>query len=171
MITPDINDWWEKAKRSADICEHMETLLRYAMMVDSVVEFGVRAGASSTAWMKAKVKRVRCYDVDQCDIAFFREHAAANGMDYDFIRADDLTVEIDPVDLLFIDTHHTYPQLTAEMDMHGDKVRKYIICHDTTYAPECYTAITDYINRNPQWRIKEHYANNNGLTILERHED
>ena len=29
-------------------------------------------------------------------------------------------------------------------------------------------AISEYINENPEWKIKERYTNNNGLTILEK---
>lgn len=29
-------------------------------------------------------------------------------------------------------------------------------------------AITEFINNNPDWQIKEIYTNNNGLTILEK---
>jgi len=40
--------------------------------------------------------------------------------------------------------------------------------HDTIYAPECYAAVVEFCRTNSHWRIKEHFTNNNGLTICER---
>ena len=31
-----------------------------------------------------------------------------------------------------------------------------------------YNALVDFLGENKNWKIKEHYTNNNGLTIIER---
>ena len=101
-------------------------------------------------------------------------------------------------DLVFIDTWHVYGQLKRELNKFGKITNKYIIMHDTTvdewdgetirsiYSMNAekqsketgipieeinkglWPAISEYINENPEWKIKERYTNNNGLTILEK---
>ena len=31
-----------------------------------------------------------------------------------------------------------------------------------------YTALMDFLDENKNWKVKEHFTNNNGLTIIER---
>jgi hypothetical protein len=104
-------------------------------------------------------------------------------------------VEIEDTELLFIDTLHTYQQLSSELKLHSEKVSKYIILHDTVYfgrvdekiyshASEIIkndkdnknnksglmTSVEDFLNSDYgfKWEIHKHYENNNGLTILKR---
>ncbi len=94
--------------------------------------------------------------------------------------------------MLFIDTLHTYNQLIQELDLHSNKVLKYIILHDTltfgrkdedvyshasdliknklTEKMGLMTAIEDFLitTNGNNWEIHDHYDNNNGLTILKR---
>lgn len=165
----DVSAYFNRSKAS-DIGQHLEVMREYASNVDSVVEFGVRGGCSTSAWLMAEPKKITCYDINDCSdaIGLFFGFAKEKGIDFKFIVGDSRVVEIEECDLLFIDTHHTYEQLTAELDRHGNKAKKYIICHDTVYDAGCLRAIEDYIERNPHWRIKEHFEYNNGLTVLER---
>ena len=48
-----------------------------------------------------------------------------------FDHANTLNYTLEPVDLLFIDTLHTYSQLSEELKLHHTKVKKYLIFHDT----------------------------------------
>lgn len=158
------------SSKASDIGEHLETMKQYASQVDSIVEFGVRGGNSTCAWLLSGAKKLTCYDIMQCRTELFVKWAGEKGIDFKFIIGDSRVVEIEECGLLFIDTHHTYEQLTVELNRHGDKASKYIICHDTVYDAGCLRAIEDYIERNPHWRIKEHFENNNGLTVLARSE-
>ncbi len=166
----DLISLFNTAKHSGetDIGEHLETMKQYGSQVDSIVEFGVRGGNSTSAWLLSGAKKLTCYDINKCETEMFAKWAKENGIGFEFIVGDSRVVEIEECDLLFIDTHHTYEQLTAELDRHGNKAGKYIICHDTVYDAGCLTAIEDYIKRNSHWSIREHFENNNGLTVLER---
>ena len=99
-------------------------------------------------------------------------------------------MEIEPTDLLFIDTLHTYTQLSQELKLHASKVKKYIILHDTTtygFKPEpsdwqtenimenyvyndkgLWPAVTEFLDSNRSWIVLEKRENNNGLTVLKR---
>ena len=86
-------------------------------------------------------------------------------------------MEIEPTDLLFIDTFHVYQQLRRELELHADRVRRFIALHDTTTFGETgehessrglWPAIVEFLAGSSQWRVAARYHNNNGLTILER---
>jgi hypothetical protein len=101
-------------------------------------------------------------------------------IDFDFRLGDTTNLTIAETDLLFIDTLHNYRQLKAELELHGNKAKKYLIFHDTTsfefigesyegtYEEGIWKAIEEFLTDNPHWEIKERYTNNNGLTILSR---
>jgi cephalosporin hydroxylase len=100
------------------------------------------------------------------------------------------------VDMVFIDTWHVYGHLKRELAKFSKVTKKYIAMHDTTvddvygetirmgfnakqqsqdsgYPIEeincgLWKAIEEFLATNPEWRLKERFTNNNGLTILER---
>jgi len=110
---------------------------------------------------------------------------------------NNLLLELDQnFDITFIDTWHVYGQLKRELNKFSKITNKYIIMHDTT-VDEIYgetirvgwdankqseesgfpveeinkglwPAVTEFVENNPEWYIKERYTNNNGLTILAR---
>ena len=104
--------------------------------------------------------------------------------------------ENETYDLVFIDTWHIYGQLKRELIKFSKITNKYIIMHDTEVDKihgetiRCgwnaieqskqsgFTveeinkglepAITEFLLNNSNWKIKEKFTNNNGLTILEK---
>jgi hypothetical protein len=118
------------------------------------------------------------------------------GLNYEFRKENVLKLEIEETDLLFLDTWHAYCQLKAELDTHSSKAKKYIIMHDTDVDGivgetirngwdavsqsektgftleeiNCglIRAIDEFLDNNKNWKMREKYNNNNGLTILER---
>jgi len=69
----------------------------------------------------------------------------------------------DNIDMLYIDTYHSYTQLRAELFIHGPKVKKYISFHDTAktaYGEHCRFdgdkglnyAIDEFMEAYPNWR-------------------
>jgi len=104
--------------------------------------------------------------------------------------------ENETYDLVFIDTWHIYGQLKRELIKFSKITNKYIIMHDTEVdkihgetircgwnaieqsVQSGFTveeinkglepAITEFLLNNSNWKIKEKYTNNNGLTILEK---
>jgi cephalosporin hydroxylase len=110
---------------------------------------------------------------------------------------NDLNLEVNTnYDLTFIDTWHVYGQLKRELEKFSPLTNKYIIMHDTT-VDEIYgetlrmnmnaiqqheetgfpieeincglwIAVEEFLETHPEWKLKERFTNNNGLTILER---
>ena len=108
----------------------------------------------------------------------------------------ELPSEQPTVDVLFIDSWHVYGCMKRELAKYAPKTNKYIMMHDTTvdewdgetirsglnadeqsqkYGIPIYEinrgvwpAIQEFLNDNPQWKIKERFTNNHGFTVLER---
>jgi len=163
----------------SDINEHLPTLKKYALECDHITEFGVRYVVSTYALLAGKPKKMISYDINPVNwIPIAIE--CVNHTDFTFIQGNTLEIEIEPTELLFIDTLHNYNQLSQELKLHGNKVSKYLIFHDTTSyelngesydgVPQegIWKAIEEFMESNPHWKLKERFFYNNGLTILKR---
>lgn len=188
--------WYEESiknpnkNKSIDIYEHLETLKKYGSECEHITEMGVRWGASTLAFIQANPKKLVSYDIKPTIESDTIINESKKYLNHHFIIGDTLSVSIEQTDLLFIDTLHTYNQLFSELNLHADKVRKYIILHDTTtfgrideqiyeHASQLIktrettkkglrTAMEDFLNENENWVILEDKTNNNGLTILHK---
>lgn len=173
------NIYADKCSEKSDINEHLPTLRDYASRCRHVTEFGVRGIVSTWALIAGRPSRVISYDITpltdeaQCMV---RAAAKEAGVEFRFIQGDTREVEIEPTELLFIDTSHTYTQLHCELERHGPRVKKFIILHDTvTFGDKgeqesdagLRPAIKEFIEGHP-WKRRAHFYYNNGLTILER---
>src|SRR5574343_1003431 len=156
----------------SDINEHLPTLRKYARECAHVTEFGVRNAVSTVALAAGFPKRMVSYDIIPMPPAI--ERLIIGEVDFTFRLADVLQIEIVQTDLLFIDTLHTYDQLSAELAKHAGQVRKYIAFHDTeTFGVigekqqrGIMPAIEEFLWLNPLWKVHETYRNNNGLMVL-----
>ena len=143
------------------------------------------------------IKKLILNDIIECDVNELLVKTYHLNVDIHCQWINDLQLEINEnVDLTFIDTWHVYAQLKRELDKFSKVTNKYIIMHDTT-VDEIYgetirsgwdaelqsresgfpveeikcglwKAIEDFLATNPNWKLKERYSNNNGLTVLER---
>lgn len=172
----------EKKATPSDINEHLETLYQYAKKCETVAEFGVRLVVSSFALAHARPKKLICVDIETNSyVEAFKQMCAAENINMRFDLADTLTYELETVDMLFIDTLHSYTQLNKELDRHHQNINKYIILHDTVsyghkneddgqIGENCglVPAIRNFLQKHSEWKEICTYTNNNGLTILER---
>jgi hypothetical protein len=162
-----------------DINEHMLRLAQLARQCEHVTEFGVRTGMSTYSFLHGLSDKpraiLRSYDLHD----FFNVYAIRNQLEIDWTFRQGSTLEadvIEPTDLLFIDTLHTYAQVKGELERHGNQARKYIAFHDTVAfgvlgednGTGINLAIQEWMRDNDHWVLFEHYENNNGLTILTR---
>ena len=173
-----------------DINEHMETLKEYTKKCDHVTEMGARWGCSTFSFLTGRPKKFVSYDINMSEnIITAINLAIKENIDFTFLKNNVLDVEIDETDLLFIDTWHKYGQLKEELKLHSNKVKKYLIFHDTesyeykdepdwgglykdvrelsTEKTGIWPAIQELID-DGDWVIEKRFTNNNGLTILKR---
>jgi len=164
----------EAATAPSDIHEHLPILYMLARECRHVTEMGTRTGISTTAFLFARPEYLVCYDTVKLP-QINRLQDLADNTRFLFHETDVLQTDIDPTDLLFIDTWHVYQQLREELRLHAAKVRKYIVLHDTTtfaYRGETgghcglWPAVDEFL-RLGSFKLKERHVNNNGLTVLE----
>ena len=193
MSDTAVDFYYERtAKESSDMVEHMPTLKAYASKCDRVVEFGVWDCTSTWGLLGGHPKWMRSYDVvRQPEVDAVELATADSTTDFKFIIGStvlDLTerldldqamycIQLEPTDLLFIDTFHTYYQLKQEFKLHAGKVGKYIILHDTTTfgdvdqtgkRPGLWQAVEEFLAEHTEWKLKERFINCHGLTVLTR---
>lgn len=172
---------FENAKnQKSDINEHIQVLHDLATECDTIVEAGVRYVVSTWAFIwgcACRGGRVDSYCMTMLpEIQRAIDLCASEEVPWYFHEGDWLQEEIPKTDLLFIDTNHFYSQLKEELCAHGSKARKYIVLHDTESfgiigadrkSPGLWQAVEEFIAES-DWKIKEHYTNCNGLTVLEK---
>jgi len=114
-----------------EINEHLPTLFSLAKECKSIVELGVCHGKSTRALLASGTK-LRSYDVwiDSRVLNLFK-YAKSIGRDVEYIKQSSIECKIDECDMLFIDTWHNYYQLRKELKLHANKVKKYLVFHDT----------------------------------------
>jgi FkbM family methyltransferase len=166
------------ANTPIDIHEHMHTLRKYASECDHITEFGTRFVVSTYGFLAGLPKKMLSYDLTpHPNIWKAASIAGENNIEFGFMERNTIQVEIEPTDLLFIDTEHSYKQLITELNMHANKARKYIIMHDTeTYGRidedgspgGLMKAVEEFLEKDKSWVIKERFTNCNGLLVLER---
>jgi GT2 family glycosyltransferase/Flp pilus assembly protein TadD len=157
------------------IHEHLPTLYALARECAHVTELGTGRGLSTTALLYAQPAKLVSYDRVK-DVQVDRLAALAGRTELVFRQDDVLWVTIEETDLLFIDTWHVYEQLSEELRLHASAARKYIVLHDTTTFGEqgeapghrgLWSAVEEFLAQGT-FRLQARYANNNGLTVLER---
>lgn len=161
----------------SDINEHLPTLARLAGECESITEMGVRYCVSTFAFIEGKPKKLTCIDIvhpnsyhAQGGIESFRkvvELCAEKDIDFRFIEASTLDIEIEETDMLFIDTLHTGEHLRKELALHGNKAKKYLVFHDTVSCrDELVPVIQEFYDNNERWISYQEHSNNNGIIIL-----
>jgi hypothetical protein len=168
----------ERCFTTSDINEHMPTLKKYAEKCEHITEMGVSTANSTYGLLMGKPKKMISYDIEKkSEVEYIENLTNSNNINFTFICKDVLTVEIEETDLLFIDTKHTYTQLSQELKLHAGKVKKYLLFHDTVSFGEkgehdqdkgLIPAIEEFLQDNTDWNLIEKFENNNGFTVLEK---
>ena len=167
-------------KTSSDINAHFPRMLSLAKECSHVTEFGARHGVSTVCWLAARPSKFVTYDIHpKGSVGQIGE--LSEGTEFEFKHESSVETEIEKTDLLFIDSFHTYDHLKKELELHHNKVTKYIVMHDTescglvgghnTGAKGLKPAIEEFLSSNDDWDQLEHHANCSGLTILKRSTD
>ncbi len=191
-------------RESSDIVDHIPVLRQLSQECSSVVEIGVRSMVST--WgifqgLSESAASTRSYlgiDLVYPPTNTFntaQRLAEANGISFQFWQINDMTINVadmGSIDMLFIDSLHTYCHLTYELEKFCPIVRKYITLHDTSepwgngddntyfgdyseYPAEydrckrgLWPAVVDFLARHPEWILQERRLNCHGFTILKR---
>lgn len=187
----DINEHLPTLYKYASQCESIIELGVRGVVSSYAFVYGLLNNNSSN-------KKILLNDIEQCNISRLLQLTNHLKIDIKYEWINDLDLEIkENYDLTFIDTWHVYGQLKRELEKFSKVTNKYIIMHDTTIdeidgetirrddmnAEEqtlesgiplneinkgLKPAIDEFLENNSNWKIKEVFTNNNGLTVLEK---
>ena len=137
----------------------------------------IKRGAcnSSFAFLAAQPKRLISYDSVIERGADLLLHFRGQ-TDVKLVQEESHSARIDPTDLLFIDSLHTYDQVRLELLNNHLQVRKFIVFHDTkTFGIKgegqedgILRAINEFMAAQPSWETIYQSDQSHGLMILHR---
>jgi len=138
---------------------------------ESYTELGVNQGATLAAAVLHGAKTVMGYDISLVNYwpaaPLFSKYVGHSGTELGVFAANSLEISLDPVDVLYIDTVHNFKQLSAELNLHSNKVNRYIICHDTNSSMGLRQAIKQFLTLS-KWRKVNDCREGTGFTTLAR---
>ena len=147
----NLSQW---AAANVDMAPHIATLTKLARASRTIVEFGVRGGVSTWAFLDGLPATGSLYSVDivDCDVP---PRVSADPR-WTFIVGDDLDPAVqaqlpDRADLVFIDTSHEYKQSVAELAYAQTFLPDLIVMHDYVMEPVL-RAGTEFCEREG-WRV------------------
>lgn len=191
-------------RESSDIYEHIPVLKQLSLECSSVAEIGIRGmvstwgvleGLAENSMSKKSYLGIDLANPPASSLNLAKKLSQANNINFQFWKINDMNIDINKfenVDMLFIDSLHTYCHLTYELEKFCNKVNKYISMHDTSAPwgteddnqyhgdfseyPDHYdknkrglwAAVEDFLQRHPEWTLYERRFNNHGFTILKR---
>lgn len=164
----------------SDINDALPVLRKYAAQCRHVTEFGIRTAVSTCALLAAQPERMMSWDLT-LNHQFLDDLMRVKGRtNFTYHQGDTRLIEIEPTDLLFIDTCHQYGQLKAELARHSGRVTTFLIFHDTwiyrlvdegdspTSIKGLWPAIQEFMWVEPCWKIIEEIQDRSGLMVLKR---
>jgi hypothetical protein len=197
-----LDEYERHHREDSDLNEHLPVLRRLASESLCAMEIGIRSIESTWGVLMGLSENgssAKSYVGVDLDIPPFNRIdlpqalAKENGIAFRFVQVNDMKLDlIGQVDLLFIDSLHTYCHLRYELDKFSSNVNKYIALHDTSepwglrddteylgdYSEyggkyDCtkrglWPAVEDFLAANPTWELMHRYENDHGLTVLRR---
>lgn len=131
-----LRDLWRRAQHGSDISDHLPRLFELASRPHvKVIELGVRSGDSTSAFLAAA--EAQGGEVWSVDINEPRVPEGWRELPFWYLTVgDDLEVSDrlpDQVDIVFIDTSHTFEQTKRELELYVGKVKPggVMVLHDT----------------------------------------
>lgn len=188
-----------------DAPTHLPKISQLAKECSYVTEIGVKSMALSWGILKglseSQSQQPNYLGIGINAKGFLKELLLArslcqkSGIDFSFWPANDLYIQIEPTDMLVLNTFHTYCHLTYELESFTKNVGRYICifysyetedaCNDPKYLGDyseypskydktkkgVWPAIKEFLDKHPEWALQERLNGNVKLTILKRCSD
>ena len=164
------------AQQPRDLNEHMELMRSLASQCDVVAEMTKRR-ESTIALMAAKPKKLISWQEENDAILDYAEKMKSPDTQWQLHvgSLDDIPMPTEEVDMLFIDTRHNANLAAKELAIWKDKVKRYIVFHDTESngmigddgQAGLYSAIRPLVSEG-EWFIAKHEPKQYGMTVLSR---
>jgi hypothetical protein len=162
---PDIR--W---KMVGDMYRRMDFIQEKFKGIETITEFGPFQGCSTSAWLMLRPKKFTTVDTGTTlDADLYKKAADEINVEFKFILGSDLEIDIDPCELLFIDTMHSEDHTYNELLRHADKVSKYLVFHDVN--PERFgtlAGIEKWWKDHPEWKLDYQDFDDCGFMVLKK---
>jgi cephalosporin hydroxylase len=159
----------------AGIHEHLPTLRKICFEVEAenIVELGTWYGNSTKAFLEAcRVLGAKLISIDiDGAVKDVQPENVKNDPNWTFYGMDDMDFDINfPIDVLFIDSSHTYPHTLLELEKYSPWLtsRGVILMHDTVTCPPVARSIKEFLEKHPNEYSYFNYTNNHGLAVLRK---
>jgi hypothetical protein len=182
--TVDMNELLGQRRReSENIAEHMESLQKMAFDCEHVTCLTAWHDAAFVALAAGLPNTLVCVcPGGHPDWPMFHElRVTPRSQNVTTDHCDFFAFPPPETDLLFISTRHHADAVKSLLAVYGPSVRKWIAFHNTvTYGENSafgedgrglLVGIREWLRDNPQWTVKSHARNNNGLLVLTRLEE
>jgi cephalosporin hydroxylase len=179
--TPVYQRYLQECATQSDIQHHLPLL--YSLARGTIVELGTRGGVSTAAFLagvEARKGEVWSIDIDPACGELYKGHPQ-----WQFIHGSSLDEKVcdfvtrggipnapkNGIDLLFIDTEHTFDQAAAELALWAEQVRPggYILMHDPETFPGVRRAAQEFADARG-WTIT-FVRPCNGMAVIVRPSD
>ncbi len=159
-----------KWKMVGDMYRRMDFILENFQGIQTITEFGPYQGCSTAAWLMLKPKKFVTVDQNiALDLELFKRAALEIDVDFKFVIGNDIEIDIEPCELLFIDTVHTEDHTFLELQKHADKVSKFLVFHDINESRfTTLKGINRWWIKNPQWKLFYQDFEDCGFMVLEK---
>jgi cephalosporin hydroxylase len=166
----------EACVKPNDMNEHLPWISEITAQCTHATELGVGRGTSTKGFLRHDIT-LHSYEMDpQPGTVEFFEEAKNSGRNATLHIADTRKVEIEPTEVMLVDSRHTYDQVKTELELHAKNVSKYIFFHDTeAFAlvgedneEGIWLAIEEFLQSHPEWQIVERRTNCSGMTLIKR---
>lgn len=179
--TVSLTDWFEAEKKvPPDFHAHMEPLRDLCANVKHATEMSAwpkQAYLAIAAGMPKDGVLVSCASGQK---HWWARMVMAKGVHFKMITNDSLTAEIEPTELLFLDSSHTAQRTFDELNRHAAKVSKYIVIHTVATdtfgehgddgGPGVMYGVRQWLRSgaSAEWVVKSFTDVNHGLIVLSR---
>jgi len=169
-------EYLQACNRVSDINEHLPWISELTSECNHATELGVGYAQSTRAFLRHDIE-LHSYEIQVYpETQKFFDEAKSAGRRVTLHVEDTRTATIAPTDIMLVDSYHSYEQVKIELDRHADKVKKYILFHDTDLygfsgqgnERGIFPAITEFLGSHPEWELVEQRKNNNGMTLIKR---
>ncbi len=186
---------------SETLCDFRIASRKYAKECTTIAELGAYHMGSGFALLQglsenpSQIRSLHCTDTEnppELMLQLAKKWAVEKGISFQFQLANDLDIDLEPVDMLHIDTFHAYRHLTTELEKFSPIAKKYILMHDTSgnfgqndqpggweneakypahisrFKRGLWTAVEDFLQGNHEWELHERNQQGDGYTVLKR---
>lgn len=173
------------AAHPSDFHEHVPTLKELAARCGHATEISAWQKPADVALAAGLGEQGRFTSVCRRAKPQWKHLAKYLGERFKGVEAEGAAVELEPTDLLFVDTEHDAEILFAILERHHAKVNKYIVVHCTeTFGetgdqrdaagnakPGVLQGLGQFLSRHMEWGVIRRDTNNHGLMVLSKLEE